>query len=356
VAAQGVKIACQYETGQLWQIPNTYYCKATVVDDGERNITGLIGFHLSGKSNADVAGFYIPSASAAIKYFPRGISAFFQNLRTINMYNLNIEEITSDDLDGLQKLEEIYFPNNKIKTIESNLFSSNPALQYIHFANNPISNVGDGAFGNLKDLKQLFFYQTSCITDSYTSNEEKNIPTMIQKIKTKCPPTTEMTVAKILKMELKSLNTQNQTQQNEFERRVNGQLEAQKAVISQLNATLQSSMELNKQQLSRIESRFESELKSNSTNKVNAQWEAQQAINAQLFATQRLVGDNLKTAAETLQSSIELNKQQQSRIESELRSDFWNATVNERYETAIRQLNVMNVRFEKIISKMENLQ
>lgn len=201
---QGITLECRYADGG-WAIAELAYgcddVKITHVGD-KRIVTEVSQNHPEGSSNSDVQGFTI-HRDKSIEFFPRNLGGHFPNLLAIEVSGTSIDEISREDLVDLRKLKMLYLYGNRIAHIESNLFSGNPALVWISFSYNPIRSVGSDVFDKLKDLTELRFFKTTCITEEYSEARATDVPHMISKIAKNCQDKMETVLE-----ELKKLNKQ----------------------------------------------------------------------------------------------------------------------------------------------------
>jgi Leucine-rich repeat (LRR) protein len=186
------------------------------------------GKHLDGKTNNDVAGFFVANqntkftVSGIEKYFPR-LSTFvvinslleiinrnsFRDVSQIFVLALaqnNIVAIPEDTFKDLIQLQILDLAFNKLKTVPSKLlaelknlaffiifsnqveeiplgfFRNNLKLDYVELSLNHLTAIDTTNFPQMKNLTNLNLKNNTCIDKSYNEPKEKNIA----EIKNKC--------------------------------------------------------------------------------------------------------------------------------------------------------------------------
>ena len=177
-----VEISCSYSIQNyyiLWQI---YSCVITSVTSAEDEFANIIGTHTTGKTNEDVMGLY--GTTGTIQKFPKGLERF-KNLKVIYLYNGQIKELHSDDLQYLPELVELYFDNNKIEVIEEGTFKFNLKLVAISFKNNRIYHISANVFDHLSSLTYLWLNGNIC-PNSVARNDRNAVLSLIETAKNSC--------------------------------------------------------------------------------------------------------------------------------------------------------------------------
>ena len=191
-----VILDCNYQVQTLWMIQSIYACSARVIVVGDlRNVTEVSQNHVVGFSNEDVKGIVIEGQN--LRFEPRNLETFFPNLEAFDIYRSQIQEILKGDIESLRNLRQLNLVGNNIQAINSNLFESNLKMTAISFSTNPIRNVDHKVFDHLEELSTLAFTETSCINLQYWNNRAGVLHLTFQII-VSCPPSFEMTQAKLL--------------------------------------------------------------------------------------------------------------------------------------------------------------
>lgn len=183
--SEGVKLECSYGNIEWKIVGEVYRCYAKEIQvDNERLVTEISGNHMEGKRNSDVKGVYIRD-DKSLTFIPRNLGIHFPNIIALQVSNCSIHEVSQTDLTYLPNLKAIWLYKNNIKIIPYNLFVANPALELISLHDNPINNVGYGVF-DLKTLKELGFYRTTCINEEYSKFRAHDVSNMTRKIYENC--------------------------------------------------------------------------------------------------------------------------------------------------------------------------
>lgn len=73
-----------------------------------------------------------------IEVFPRGLHKLFKSLTLVCMNGCGLKNISREDLNGLENLEELYLVSNKLKTLPSNLFVGMKKLKRVSLSDNQL--------------------------------------------------------------------------------------------------------------------------------------------------------------------------------------------------------------------------
>lgn len=170
----------------------TYECKARkfTTTKNDREITEVFGDHLEGKTNDDVKSFYVEFAT--LKYLPTNLGSFFPNLEHLNIFASRLRELTTDDLDGLEKLKTLGIFGNRIKRIPKDFFKKTPEIHHIDFSYNKILTYDPNMFDQLPELDYVNFLKNLCIdkvVDPLLSSA--SVDDLKNSMKNLCHPSTE---------------------------------------------------------------------------------------------------------------------------------------------------------------------
>lgn len=168
--------------------PSSYSCFRPTLgnfSDGEQ-LTAVYGNHLTGYSNDDVVllQFYCQSPSI-LTFFPKGIEAFFPNLRALSFYYCNITTLRGDELDSLANLTlfEYDFSNN-LERIPRNFFRHQPLLESICLFQNSLNHFGSGVFDHLERLTFMNLGANSCVGQG--ANNRQQVLSLIEHVRINC--------------------------------------------------------------------------------------------------------------------------------------------------------------------------
>lgn len=179
-----------------WKIVHFYTCTAKVIFVGDpRVVTDVSHNHAAGKNHGDVQAVILRNRD--MKFVPRDLHKFFPNLRSIDMYNSGVEEISREDLKNLTRLTEMNMRGNFIQVLRNDLFLDNTELQSLNFISNPMRHIDYKVFDPLKQLTSLHFELAVCLSQGFANNRA-NVELLIFRLFVNCPPTFEMTERRIL--------------------------------------------------------------------------------------------------------------------------------------------------------------
>lgn len=89
------------------------------------------------------------------KVIPTAIFDKFPHLKSLSMYEVGLETITSDNFVNAKTLTTISIVKNNIYTLKSNSFATAKNLQEIDVSENKITKIEDGAFDGLTELRRV---------------------------------------------------------------------------------------------------------------------------------------------------------------------------------------------------------
>jgi Leucine rich repeat len=151
------------------------------VQHGDK-VTGITGQHQSGKSNADVKGFY--SEGKIVNFIPQNIEKFFPNIIALTCGNGNITEVNEEDFKPFLNLRVLGLWDNKIEVLEEHLFRGNPVLGEISFSNNKLRHISVNTFSILKPLTYLYLDHNPCISANAVT--QATVPALINDARRQC--------------------------------------------------------------------------------------------------------------------------------------------------------------------------
>jgi BTB/POZ domain len=92
-------------------------------------IDEFVGQHIERRSNEDVE--VLQFEMALVHYLPSGIQKHFPNLKRLEVHGCQLREMSSQDLEGLENLEELSLIWNNLKTLPDDLFINTRRLQHV---------------------------------------------------------------------------------------------------------------------------------------------------------------------------------------------------------------------------------
>ncbi len=91
-----------------------------------------------------------------VKYFPRDLKIFFNNLENILLEKMELTEISKDDLlEHGEDLMKLSIQHSKIEDLSSDLFIYNENLQKVSFAYNKIKKIPTDLFKPVRNIKSI---------------------------------------------------------------------------------------------------------------------------------------------------------------------------------------------------------
>ncbi|KAL7024191.1 hypothetical protein ACKWTF_012939 [Chironomus riparius] len=177
-----VEISCSYSVQNYYILWKIYSCVISTVTSSENEFADIVGTHTTGKTHNDVLGLY--GTTGNIEKFPKGLERF-RNLKVVYLYNGQIKELRSDDLQYLPELVELYFDNNKIEVIEDGTFKFNLKLVAISFKNNRVYHISANVFDHLTSLTYLWLNGNIC-PNSVARNDRNGVLSLIATAKSSC--------------------------------------------------------------------------------------------------------------------------------------------------------------------------
>jgi hypothetical protein len=150
----------------------------------DRNISSVEGAHQASMTNENVKFFYVNAK--IVRYMPRNLETFFNNLEVFQIMNSRLVEVTTEDFQPWgDKLKKLWFNSNDIAMVPADLFKFNPNLEFIAFYHTKVSHVYDGVFDNLNHLTTLYFEANPCHNANAISNRAEVIK-LINEVERKC--------------------------------------------------------------------------------------------------------------------------------------------------------------------------
>lgn len=127
-----------------------------------------------------------------VKTWPKTLKNFFPNLKAIQFYTTDLEEISSDDLKQFPNLEYLNLAFNLLKKLPGDLLGYTLKLKVVVFHNNKLANVGLGILDGLNSLSDVDFQANTCINLNAQTPDE--LETLKEELKINCFVAEETTV------------------------------------------------------------------------------------------------------------------------------------------------------------------
>lgn len=193
VTSESVKIKCEYHDYGMTMVNDLgYTCKVhnsdLVSSRDDREITGVEGQHLSGKTDVDVVAFYASYNKAY--YFPRGLTRYFKNIKYLLLENSFLRRITKKDFKEFHnQLELIKLSTNKITYIENGTLDGFDKLETLILSSNPCTTHDDKAINDpLKVIELIRKVYADCKDPNFNSVNITKLTTTLESKTTKLEP------------------------------------------------------------------------------------------------------------------------------------------------------------------------
>ncbi|KAG5668290.1 hypothetical protein PVAND_016237 [Polypedilum vanderplanki] len=189
VTSNSFPINCNFTTVKFNQLGTVYECSTTnILASSSIYVTSITGTHLNKKNNNDVASIRI-QGNDTLPFVPRNFSYFFPNVKTMTIYNTQIETLYGDELDEFPQLIHLDFQYSILKTISSRLFEKTPYMVDIWLPNNKIAKVGYDLFTplNMTILKWISFRNNVCTSSQVSNGAQEDVLSLIDAIRQQCP-------------------------------------------------------------------------------------------------------------------------------------------------------------------------
>lgn len=125
------------------------------------------GFKLQRK----IEGFRLESC--AVKFLPKGIMNIFPSLKSLQIRNTQLQQLTIEDMNQFgNKLEYLTISNNSIRFLPAHLFDYNPKLKILRIYEHRLNIVEGGFFENLNKLYNVYVaeFLFRCMNQSFERN------------------------------------------------------------------------------------------------------------------------------------------------------------------------------------------
>lgn len=134
----------------------------------DKKVMRVAGEHADDRTNDDVKA--ISFFDIKIDRFPRGIEAFFPNLKALTINSCGLKHIRKADLKGMTKLKQLTLNGNDISVLPEDLFDESPQINTISFYGNKIKFIGPDIFDSIPNLKYANFKMNANIDVCYKSH------------------------------------------------------------------------------------------------------------------------------------------------------------------------------------------
>lgn len=165
-----------------------YHCEVNNLEVFENSsfFDRAIGFHKDEKSNEDVVWiliFKVTEGQGKMLGFPGGLKNIFPNLNAISIMNMELKEISTEDLKPFPNLKHLVLFKNNLTIIDEDLFQFTPHLESLSFSlNHMLSHIDPLTLSGLKNLNWLKLRKLSCKIENDDSLIRTSVNDLIKKI------------------------------------------------------------------------------------------------------------------------------------------------------------------------------
>jgi hypothetical protein len=78
---------------------------------------------------------------AKVEYFPHGLNLIFSRLKSLEISNCGLKEISRNDLVGLEDLESLYLNDNQLTYLPKDLFRDMENMKIVQFCRNKLESI-----------------------------------------------------------------------------------------------------------------------------------------------------------------------------------------------------------------------
>ncbi|XP_037037358.1 uncharacterized protein LOC119075070 [Bradysia coprophila] len=167
ISVSAVYFECEYDYFRLGNIIGSQYSCHGMPRGGMDDpvVRGITGLHHTGRTNADVIGFYMYH-DKRMTFIPRGLTPFFTNMRALALLNCSLTNLGSDDMVGYHSLQALSLRENYIERIEPGFYQHVPNLLETNMFQNRLREVGHNILAPLVLLTGANFVDNYCINMS----------------------------------------------------------------------------------------------------------------------------------------------------------------------------------------------
>lgn len=181
----GVEIQCNFAIMTFNGYARSYKCKPTFSSlENPTTFTEVSGTHQTGRSHADVIGFFVTGEKTLTK-IPNGIEFFFTNLDEFVWTPGMLSSIDSNIFKPFPNIYIIDISDNKLVMLGNDLLEYTPNLKQAYFHRNLLKEVGQDLLTGLDYLKIVDFRFNQCI--STRANTSELIQELKIQLQIQCP-------------------------------------------------------------------------------------------------------------------------------------------------------------------------
>lgn len=149
-----------------------YTCFAVfIASDSETSVTAVQGLHLDERNNNDVVSL-AAIQTRNIDLMPNNIGSFFPNIEAVEFMDGSTSSISAENLQQFPNLRSLNLYGLNLISLSSDLFTYNPDLEWLDVQVNQIELVGLNLLDNLPKLTTARFSRNVCINMNANTRQE----------------------------------------------------------------------------------------------------------------------------------------------------------------------------------------
>jgi Leucine-rich repeat (LRR) protein len=182
VKCRDYNFCCYHRVGQIYQ------CELINIDtfadmSSHDTVTEVTHVRIYGDSLYDfriVQGFV--AHQGKMSFFPRGLEKFLEELTTIRITEVGLEEVHQQDLEPFTKLVHLCLSDNSLTAIERDLFKFNANLEVVNLSYNPIKHIDPHVFSGLGKLEYVNLIRVTCKLERTDEVGSANVRKLVENI------------------------------------------------------------------------------------------------------------------------------------------------------------------------------
>lgn len=165
-----MKATCDFSTN----FTGAYVCTVEAISGISRaKEIKLNGKHKEGKTHNDVT--LLDAEDIPLRFVPKNLLKQFPNLKCLSFYGCGIDELSRDDLKGLENLEYIDFAGNKLTALPDDLFADTTKVRFLYFNDNKLEWMSSKILIPIKSSLELADFGANTKIDNYFDLKNQNI-------------------------------------------------------------------------------------------------------------------------------------------------------------------------------------
>lgn len=165
-----MQVKCSFQTDEVkfsWFTGKTYTCdvKETSGASKEKEIKSFKGTHELGKTDNDVE--WVMFVNQPIGFVPANLRKVFPTMTRLTITDCGIENVSREDLKGLEGLEYLCLSKNKLTFLPDDLFADTKKLRQISFKDNRLERLSSNLLLPIEQNLQWANFKGNMIIDVF---------------------------------------------------------------------------------------------------------------------------------------------------------------------------------------------